>query len=93
MSKSDAKKGLKQILLNYLRERDRLRELSSRWLTIIVFYNFHQQTIHDFRAAKDQFSQYLKMAATLNLYTTAYKDYISSVGESYDRRLEVNACT
>lgn len=89
-SKMDAKKGLKQILVNYLKERDRLRDFRASWFTIIAFFSFQQQTLQDVKAARDQFNKYLKMAALLNLYTTEYKDYIKGIAENYPKRLEVN---
>lgn len=92
MEKIDVKKGLKNILISYLKKKERHQEFSKRWLTIIVFFNFHQQTVTDYRALKEQFSQQLKMTAMLYLYTSQYNVYIKSVGDTYNQRLMVNAC-
>lgn len=91
MEKTDVKKGLKQLLVSYLKERSRLLEFQQRWVALFFFFSFQQKTGTDYKALKSQFRQHAKMAALLRLYTTQYGQYITRVGPTFAARLVVNA--
>lgn len=91
MEKTDVKKGLKHILVSFLKDRTRLLEFQKSWIALLFFFSFHQKTSVDYRALKSQFRQHTKMAALLRLYTSQYNQYIKKVGPTFNHRMIVNS--
>lgn len=62
MSKCDTKKKMKRVLVGALKKKSRKELFLQDWMTLIVFFNFHQLVQTDIKEAREQFSEYLKVS-------------------------------
>ena len=86
VTKTEAKKDLKNALMSYLADRNQLMKFQKDWIRTIMMLNIFEQVYNDYQVLKEKYLANLQVSALMRTYIEKHSQLMKKNGKDFYSR-------
>jgi hypothetical protein len=86
VTKTEAKKDLKNALMCYLADKNQLMSFQKDWIRTIILLNIFDQIYNDFKVLKEKYQANLQVSALMRTYIFKHGQLMLQNGKDFNSR-------